>query len=251
MSVLGDAHTAGTLHAKSLSVSRHYGVDLSSTDYDSVIVAGPVSVSGELSISLPTGNPVLPPPAAGQDFIIIDNQGAQPVNGTFTNLAEDAVMQLGSLFYRITYKGGDGNDVELISATQPAAVADQDSSSTVTGQVLALSVSMTSPYGTPAGSVSFYDNGVVVGTATLANGAASIHVPFAAVGSHSITASYAGAGAFVGVDTAPLIHIVARGGTSTDLSLVPSSNAVYGDSPIRIATLPSPPPRGSSMDPSR
>src|ERR1051326_3225033 len=46
-------------------------------------------------------------------FPIIDNDGTDPVVGTFAGLPEGATFKAGSYTYWITYKGGDGNDVVL------------------------------------------------------------------------------------------------------------------------------------------
>ncbi len=46
---------------------------------------------------------------------LIDNDGTDAVSGQFLNLAEGATVMLGTLPLTVTYKGGDGNDVELIA----------------------------------------------------------------------------------------------------------------------------------------
>src|SRR5262249_25116486 len=56
-------------------------------------------------------------PAAGNEFILINNDGSDAISGTFNGLAQGATLPnfLGSgLTARITYKGGDGNDVAVI-----------------------------------------------------------------------------------------------------------------------------------------
>ena len=61
--------------------------------------------------------------AVGDTFVIIKNDGSDPVNGTFLNLPEGAVFadQLGIPF-QITYLGGDGNDV-AITRIAPASIS--------------------------------------------------------------------------------------------------------------------------------
>jgi len=46
------------------------------------------------------------------------------VNGTFNGLAENAILAVGSQLFRISYHGGDGNDVALtrIDNTNAAAL---------------------------------------------------------------------------------------------------------------------------------
>jgi uncharacterized repeat protein (TIGR01451 family) len=57
-------------------------------------------------------------PDVGTPIRIIDNTGAGPINGTFLDLPEGAVLPpLAGVPFRISYVGGDGNDVTLQLAT--------------------------------------------------------------------------------------------------------------------------------------
>jgi autotransporter-associated beta strand protein len=49
----------------------------------------------------------------GTNFTIIDNTGSNAVSGTFQNLPELGLVKIGNYNFRITYVGGDGNDVVL------------------------------------------------------------------------------------------------------------------------------------------
>jgi fibronectin-binding autotransporter adhesin len=82
-----------------------------------VIAAGSVTLSNvELSVM------TLPPSAQpGQSFVIIDNDAADPVNGTFRGLPEGAVLIVSGKPLRVSYKGGDGNDVSLTVLAATAA----------------------------------------------------------------------------------------------------------------------------------
>ncbi|HJQ39444.1 MAG TPA: autotransporter-associated beta strand repeat-containing protein [Thermoanaerobaculia bacterium] len=57
-----------------------------------------------------------PPPPPGFKFLLIDNDGTDPVIGTFFTLPEGATFTFGGRAYRITYAGGDGNDVVLTAS---------------------------------------------------------------------------------------------------------------------------------------
>ena len=46
-------------------------------------------------------------------FTLVDNLGHAPVIGTFADLPEDELLDLGGSIYSISYRGGDGNDVVL------------------------------------------------------------------------------------------------------------------------------------------
>ena len=52
-------------------------------------------------------------PPAGMTFIIVDNDKAEPVVGTFAGLPEGATFDRAGLRCRVTYTGGTGNDVAI------------------------------------------------------------------------------------------------------------------------------------------
>jgi CSLREA domain-containing protein len=90
-----------------------FDVELNGTvagsQYDQLAVQGSVNLGGAtLNASVGYASNV------GDRFVIISNDGSDAVNGTFAGLAEGATLALGGSSYRITYVGGDGNDVELI-----------------------------------------------------------------------------------------------------------------------------------------
>lgn len=58
-------------------------------------------------------------PSVGDTFVVIDNDGADPVTGTFAGLAEGASVIAGTNGLRLTYAGGDGNDVALTVLEDP------------------------------------------------------------------------------------------------------------------------------------
>lgn len=79
------------------------------TQYDQLAVLGSLLVRGTLSVTMGFT------PAAGAVFTIIDNDGTDAAVSpfTFNGLAEGAVMNAGGQFLRLSYVGGDGNDVTL------------------------------------------------------------------------------------------------------------------------------------------
>ena len=86
------------------------------TDYDQIIVTGNVDLTGG---SLDTELLNSFAPTVGQSFEIINNQGGNPVTGTFSGVAEGAVFAIGNTKLQITYKGGDGNDV-VVTVVNPS-----------------------------------------------------------------------------------------------------------------------------------
>ncbi len=68
---------------------------------------------GNLNVTLGAGYT----PTPGDSFTIINNEGANSVAGTFTNLPEGGLLAVTSgpntYFFQVSYVGGDGNDVVL------------------------------------------------------------------------------------------------------------------------------------------
>jgi len=56
-------------------------------------------------------------PGIGTQVMLIQNDGNDPINGTFSGLPEGAVFKFGGRQWQITYKGGTGNDVLLTMAS--------------------------------------------------------------------------------------------------------------------------------------
>jgi autotransporter-associated beta strand protein len=76
--------------------------------YDQVNARGVVNVTGgKLWLD------VHYPPADGDQFIVLSNDGADAVVGTFSGLPNGAILVTNALQFRVNYNGGDGNDVVL------------------------------------------------------------------------------------------------------------------------------------------
>jgi hypothetical protein len=84
------------------------------TGHDQLIVTGDVSLAGSLTLALGFT------PNFGDMFEIIDNQGANPVSGMFT---QGSSISAGGRLFGINYGGGDGNDVVLTTIPEPASLA--------------------------------------------------------------------------------------------------------------------------------
>jgi autotransporter-associated beta strand protein len=116
----GNVGVAGTLATGDLHLrfgSRTvptYRVDVTPTGADRLAVHGTVTLGGQLNVNVQPGFT----PAIGAHYKIIDNDGADPIVFAFNNFSEGSVVRsFGNTVLRITYVGGDGNDVELVTAT--------------------------------------------------------------------------------------------------------------------------------------
>jgi len=121
----GDAFA--TLDSGNLTINAGGGLRglfadvLGTIRYVQLRVTGTVTLNGTLSF-IDLGPPATTP-AAGQTLVVIDNDGSDPVTGTFAGLLEGATFTLGSVSARITYHGGDGNDVVIAIVTSPTLSA--------------------------------------------------------------------------------------------------------------------------------
>lgn len=100
--------------------------------YSQLVVNNPNGSSTPILLNNPNLNVIIDntfKPKAGQQFTIISNptnkaivnpnNNAQP--GTFNNLPEGATFTVNGVVFKITYKGGAGNDVVLTVISAPAA----------------------------------------------------------------------------------------------------------------------------------
>ena len=97
---------------------------------------------------------------------------------------------------------GTSTSVSLTTSAQPGVVA----------QPLTLTATVASGSGTPNGTVTFKDGATVIGAGSLVAGKVSV-IAQLEVGSHSLTASYAGEGAWASSSSAILTETMQSGGT--------------------------------------
>ena len=97
--------------------------------------------------------------------------------------------------YSITRKGVTAfSDWTILHGSTSSVSVSSNSASSTYGDNVTLTATVTSPDSTPAGSVAFYDNDNLLGSATLNNGTATYSTAALSAGSHWITATYAGQG---------------------------------------------------------
>ena len=78
--------------------------------YDQLNVAGAVNLNNATLTVVPA---FTTPVSIGQQFVIINNDGADVITNTFNGLPNGAQFSTGGYFFRINYNGGSGNDVVL------------------------------------------------------------------------------------------------------------------------------------------
>ncbi len=92
--------------------------------HDQLNVSGTVSLNNAVLAPIPWNNFT---PAVGDEFLILQNDGSDPINGTFLNLPEGGIFAgpLNTAF-QITYQGGSGNDVVIRRVPKAAFDFDGD-----------------------------------------------------------------------------------------------------------------------------
>ncbi|MFD5338425.1 autotransporter [Streptomyces hawaiiensis] len=85
---------------------------------------GRVRLAGALDASAVSG--------AAREITVLDHKGEARTSGTFTGLKEGARLKLAGTTYRISYRGGDGNDVVLTPDRAPGPSPTASAPSAVT-----------------------------------------------------------------------------------------------------------------------
>jgi autotransporter-associated beta strand protein len=109
---------AGRLNSKGVAFDGNSALRMdingqfAGVSYDQLNVAGAVHLSGSaLEVSLGFAG------APGNQYVIIANDGADAVIGTFAGKPQGSTFSFGGAQFQIHYQGGDGNDVVLTQLT--------------------------------------------------------------------------------------------------------------------------------------
>ena len=86
------------------------------TGHDQIVVIGAVNLAGNLNVAL-SGSYVF-----GDEVILIENDGADAINGPFNGLNEgDTAVNFGGFDWIASYTAGDGNDFSLTAVPEPSS----------------------------------------------------------------------------------------------------------------------------------
>lgn len=132
--------------------------------------------------------------ARGTVYTLVSNRGSAAVNGTFASLAEGATV--GGAF-RISYVGGDGNDITLtdLRGSYSSVSLSASAMNAEVGQPVNLDASVyvgSTPPHAATGTVEFRDGATSLGTASVNSGHALLSVSLPVGSSHALTAAYSG-----------------------------------------------------------
>ncbi len=151
-----------------------------------------------------------------------------PLTPTGTATYATPALAVGTHLITVTYSGDSNYAVTTAQLTQTVVsdttqvILSASSSSSVYGQSLTFTASVTSDGGAATGTVAFLDGGVNLGSAQLnANQVATFTTDKLSPGNHAITAHYLGNGSANASVTTPLAVSVKQ---TTSLAVVSSSN---------------------------
>jgi fibronectin-binding autotransporter adhesin len=214
------------------------------TGYDQADVTGAVNLNGDVGAGATLNVTLGFNPAVGSTFTIINNDGADPVFGTFNGLAQGATFVAGTVTFQISYVGGDGNDVVL---TAQAVVSLATTTTLVavplatTGGSSVMLTATVAPSPGALGTVTFLDNGVALPGASnvaVVNGVAVFSTTTLAAGVHPITAAYSGAPGYL-ASTSNLQNVSIAGANPRVVGLSANTNvpALAGPQRSRISSV--------------
>jgi hypothetical protein len=251
------------------NVTYTAGFQLSATG--ALVDASNASVEGTITLTAPSGT-VLPSsysnytlkdvtqnvtcgdfyiPSAGG--VILNGAGNEVTGGLYGcphnfNAGDTIQVVIEGVANPTTASTGDvisiSTSTDLVSANTPAYSIGGPSTTTLTnpsssifGKIVTYSSTVTSPGGTPTGTVAVINGSHTLCTMSLSAGAGSCSTRATPVGTDSLTANYSGDSNFVpSTDTSTIT--VSQAASSTAIAATPSGNpATYGQSVTYAATV--------------
>ncbi|RLS24872.1 MAG: hypothetical protein DWH70_06380, partial [Planctomycetota bacterium] len=217
------------------------------TAYDQIAVNGNVNLSGRPVLDV---NLNFAPTARDTIYTIINNDGSDPVVGTFNGQAEGSLITVNSVSYRVSYVGGTGNDVTLtcvgVLTTNILTSSDVDNL-TQYGEAVTFTSTISAVSGTvTSGTVTYFDQGVSIGQVPVVNGIATFTTTSLNVNGspHVITSTFVGQGIFGESDS----NIIAQSVNKSSSSVAVTTNSqIYGtDLPLTVTATVTPQYAGGS-----
>ena len=165
---------------------------------------------------------------------------------TFTVTGTVSLSAAGTTLSNTVAVTTDGSQSNMLSSSSNTAVAVAQLPTTTTvsassgtstyGQSVTLSSTVTGSFGTPTGTVTFYDGATSLGTATLSSGSASLATGAISGGVRSLHATYNGDTNYTGSTSSNLSHTVNTASTSTSLA-TSGTPSTYGSTVTFTATV--------------
>jgi uncharacterized repeat protein (TIGR02543 family) len=148
----------GIINSGNLSLTAGSNVNIEvngpivGTQYDQLNVTGTVSL-GNATLNAIVGNAYTP--TAGQTFTIVNNDGNDPVTGTFAGLAENDVFYSGTTSFRISYAGGSNNNDVVLTTVALCNSVSIPNYTTLNGNAVVASINVDNTTGNALQSTDF------------------------------------------------------------------------------------------------
>jgi hypothetical protein len=137
------------------------------------------------------------------------------------------------------YTGSTSSAVSQVVRAQTSTLIGASASASTYGQSVTFTATVTSGFGTPSGTVSFFDGATPIGSAPLnGSGQATLTLSTLDTGSHSVSASYAGNGQYIGSSSGSASLSVSKATTTTTITSSPNPSTL-GQSVTFTATITS------------
>lgn len=149
-----------------------------------IVAAGTTLAGATLTTSMGGGYS-----AAVGDVLTILTAGTT-LTGTFKNLPEGGHLTTGGKVFRISYTGGDGNDITLTNVRDSTTSLSASPNPAMPSADVTFTATVTPSDAT--GTVTFKDGTTTLDTKAVSGGTAVLTTDSLALGSHSITATYDG-----------------------------------------------------------
>lgn len=151
----------------------------------------------------------------GTVLTLFDNDGTDPVGGTFVGNPEGTIITSFGKSWRLSYVGGTGNDVTLTMLDTPRVQTFSWLSTTpnpaLPGQTFAMTAAVSSndKSTTPTGTVTFWEGTTPLGSpAPVISGRATLSTSLATVGWHTLKAVYNGDDKFASATSDPYTQYI-------------------------------------------
>ena len=209
--------------------------------YSQLNTTGTVSLGAGSTLSVALSPSFIP--AQGQTFVLIKNDGADPLSGTFNGKPEGSVITLNTVYqFVLSYVGGDGNDLVLTSLNGlplPGVALLSSPNPSTPGQNVTFTATVSGSGPVPTGTVTFLDGYTTLATTALnGSGVATYATTALVVGTHSIVAQYNSDSNYGGAVSSALAQVV--GQASQFLTFDPPPTVTIGGTGTVTATSANP-----------
>jgi PKD repeat protein len=143
---------------------------------------------------------------------------------TTTAPTNAGTYQVDAAINEVNYQGSATGTLTVNKASTTASVTSAPNPS-VFGQTITFTATVSSTPSASEGTVTFFDNGNLIGTNALVSGTATFSTSALSGGAHPITATYSGGTNFNGSSSGAITHTVNKADTTT--SITSSTNPSY------------------------